>query len=123
MCARLETPAPSTTVAAMSPEHSDGATGPQGPGRAGNRLRLAVIDRDGGFMLVLSKRLDARDWDHRALSTPPTADRLVAMRLNALVVDIAVIGPGSWEYIERVCARLPGLAVIICTGPSSVAQR
>ena len=45
------------------------------------------------------------------------------MRLNALVVDLAVLGPGSWEYLERVCARLPGLAVIVCTGPSSVAQR
>src|SRR5260370_40407767 len=45
------------------------------------------------------------------------------MRLNALVIDVAVIGPASWEYLERVCARLPGLAVIVCTGPSSVAQR
>ena len=45
------------------------------------------------------------------------------MRLNALVVDLAVLGPGSWEYLERVCGRLPGLAVIVCTGPSSVAQR
>src|SRR5207237_2141867 len=44
-------------------------------------------------------------------------------RLNALVVDVAVLGPGSWEYLERVCARLPGLAVIVCTGPSSVVQR
>jgi DNA-binding response OmpR family regulator len=34
-----------------------------------------------------------------------------------------VIGPESWDYLERVCARLPGLAVIVCTGPSSVAQR
>src|SRR5207302_9145440 len=55
--------------------------------------------------------------------SPVTPDALVAMRLNALVVDLTVIGPGSWEYLERVCARLPGLAVIICTGPSSVAQR
>lgn len=45
------------------------------------------------------------------------------MRLNALVVDLTVVGPGSWEYLERVCSRLPGLAVIVCTGPSSVAQR
>jgi DNA-binding response OmpR family regulator len=43
--------------------------------------------------------------------------------LNALVLDLAVIGPDSWDYLERVCARLPGLAVIVCTGPSSVAQR
>ncbi len=93
------------------------------PQRSSNRLRLAVIDRDPGFMQVLSNRLAARGWDHRSLSSPVTPNALVAMRLNALVLDVAVLGPSSWEYLERVCARLPGLAVIICTGPSSVAQR
>jgi DNA-binding response OmpR family regulator len=91
--------------------------------RAQNRLRLAVVDRDPGFMQVLSNRLDALGWDLRALSSAVTVDVLVGMRLNALVVDLAVLGPGSWEYLERVCSRLPGLAVIVCTGPSSVAQR
>jgi DNA-binding response OmpR family regulator len=74
-------------------------------------------------MQVLSKRLGPLGWDHRALANPVTVEALVAMRLNALVVDVAVLGPDSWEYIERVCARLPALAVIVCTGPSSVAQR
>jgi DNA-binding response OmpR family regulator len=74
-------------------------------------------------MQVLSNRLDALGWEHRTVSSPVGVDSLVAMRLNALVLDIAVLGPGGWEYLERVCARLPGLAVIICTGPSSVAQR
>jgi DNA-binding response OmpR family regulator len=108
----------------MSPEYSDAHPGAQAtPARSQNRLRLAVIDRDPGFMQVLTNRLDSLGWDHRALTAPTTADRLVAMRLNALVLDVTVIGPGSWDYLERVCARLPGLAVIICTGPSSVAQR
>jgi DNA-binding response OmpR family regulator len=91
--------------------------------RANSRLRLAVIDRDPGFMQVLSNRLGTLGWDHRPLSTAVTPDSLVTMRLNALVVDVAILGPGSWEYLERLCARLPGLAVIVCTGPSSVAQR
>jgi DNA-binding response OmpR family regulator len=39
------------------------------------------------------------------------------------VIDLAILGPGSWEYLERVCSRMPGLAVIVCTGQSSVAQR
>ena len=91
--------------------------------RTQNRLRLAIIDRDPGFLQVLSNRLDALGCEYRALTAPVTAEVLVAMRLNALVVDVAVLGPGSWEYLERVCARLPGLAVIVCTGPSSVAQR
>ena len=110
----------------MSPEVSDAladdAASAAGQ-RANNRLRLAVVDRDPGFMQVLSNRLDALGWDLRALSSAVTVDALVGMRLNALVVDLAVLGPGSWEYLERVCSRLPGLAVIVCTGPSSVAQR
>jgi two-component system response regulator RegX3 len=57
------------------------------------------------------------------VSSAITVDALVSMRLGALVVDLAALGPGSWEYLERVCRRLPGLAVIVCTGPSSVAQR
>jgi DNA-binding response OmpR family regulator len=111
-------------VLAMSPERSDAQVGSQAaPPRSHNRLRLAVIDRDPGFMQVLANRLDALGWDYRALSSAITPDALVAMRLNALVIDISVPGPGSWEYLERICARLPGLAVIVCTGPSSVAQR
>src|SRR3712207_5661392 len=45
------------------------------------------------------------------------------MRLNAIVVDLAVLGPGGWSYLERLCTRLPGLGVVVCTGRSSVAQR
>ena len=88
-----------------------------------NRLRVAVIDRDPGFMQVLTKRLHALGWDHRTLSSPVTPDALVAMRLNALVIDLSIVGPDSWDYLERICGRLPGLAVVVCTGPSSVAQR
>jgi DNA-binding response OmpR family regulator len=110
----------------MSPEaiETPAGTRPQlAPQRSSNRLRLAVIDRDPGFLQVLSNRLDTLGWDLRALSSAVTADTLVSMRLNAIVIDLAVLGPGSWEYLERVCVRLPGLAVIVCTGPSSVAQR
>jgi DNA-binding response OmpR family regulator len=91
--------------------------------RAPNRLRLAVLDRDPGFMQVLSKRLDALGSEYRPLVAPMSVDGLVAMRLNALVIDLAILGPTGWGYLEQVCTRLPGLAVIVCTGPSSVAQR
>jgi DNA-binding response OmpR family regulator len=108
----------------MPPDRSDApADGQPTPQRVHTRLRLAVIDRDTGFIQVLSNRLETLGWDHRAVSSAVTPDALVTMRLNALVFDVTVLGPGSWEYLERVCARLPGLAVIICTGPSSVAQR
>jgi DNA-binding response OmpR family regulator len=45
------------------------------------------------------------------------------MRLNAIVIDLAVLGPQAWEYLEKLCAALPGLGVVVCTGQSTVAQR
>ncbi len=107
----------------MSREPSDAQPGAATPQRSQARLRVAVIDRDSGFTQVLANRLGALGCEHRSLSTPATVETLVAMRLNALVLDLAVVGPESWHYLERVCGRLPGLAVIVCTGPSSVAQR
>ena len=108
----------------MSPERTDGlAATAVAAQRPTNRLRLAVLDRDPGFMQVLSNRLNALGCEYRALTSPATIDTLVAMRLNAIVLDLAILGPGGWDYLERICSRLPGLAVIVCTGPSSVAQR
>ena len=86
-------------------------------------LRVAVIDNDSGFLQVLSKRLDAVGWEYRVLSSAVSPERLVAMRLHALIVDFALLSGESGDYLRRVCTRLPGLGVIVCTGPSSVAQR
>ena len=108
----------------MSTERSETLPGVTGSTqRTQNRLRLAVLDRDPGFMQVLSKRLDALGCEYRPLPAPLGVDALVTMRLNALVLDLAILGPTGWNYLEQVCARLPGLAIIVCTGPSSVAQR
>src|SRR4051812_29600965 len=85
--------------------------------------RIAVLDSDSGFVQVLTKRLEAADWQYRVLGSPVPLDVLISMRLNALVVDPAVLGPAAWSYLEKLCARLPQLAVVICTGQSTVAQR
>jgi DNA-binding response OmpR family regulator len=85
--------------------------------------RLAVIDTDSGFIKVLAKRLEVAGWQHRVLSTPVPPEELVAMKLNAVVIDIAVLGTEGWEYLERICGMLPELGVVVCTGQSTVAQR
>ena len=92
-------------------------------GQAGTAARLAVIDRDSGFLQVLGKRLDRLGWEHRVLASPVGSDALVSMRLSAVVVDLAILGPQAWEWLERTCAALPGLGVVVCTGQSTVAQR
>ncbi len=45
------------------------------------------------------------------------------MKLNALLLDPAVLGEDGWSYLERVCGMLPDLGVVVCTGRSTVAQR
>lgn len=108
----------------MSPDGSGAqAVNAAGPSRSENRLRLAVIDRDPGFVQVLSNRVESLGWEQRLLSSPVALDVLISMRLNAVVIDLTVLGSTTWDYLERVCAQLPGLAVIVCTAPSSVAQR
>ena len=86
-------------------------------------LRLAVIDADTGFLTVLARRVAAVGWQHRVLGSAVRTEELVAMRLNALLVDLGVLGPAGWEYLEAVCRELPELGVIVCSGPSTVAQR
>jgi DNA-binding response OmpR family regulator len=97
---------------------------PERPALApGQALRLAVIDRDSGFLQVLAKRLERVGWEHRVLAGAVPVETIVAMRLSAIVVDLGVLGPAGWEYLEKLCAALPGLGVIVCTGQSTVAQR
>jgi len=87
-------------------------------------IRVAVIDRDTSFLRVLGKRLDAAGWEHRVLPGGAPADELVAMKLNALVVDPSVLGPDEgWEFVERISGLMPGLGIIACTSNSTVAQR
>jgi DNA-binding response OmpR family regulator len=86
-------------------------------------IRLAVIDDDSGFVTVLAKRIEASGWQHRQLASAVPPEELVAMKLNALLLDPAVLGDEGWSYLERVCGMLPDLGVIVCTGRSTVAQR
>ena len=92
-------------------------------GPTGAPLRIAVLDRDSGFLQVLAKRLDRLGWEHRVLAGPVQPDALVSMRVSALVVDLALLGPQAWEWLERTSAAIPGLGIVVCTGQSSVAQR
>src|SRR3954469_19071681 len=105
-----------TTSYAPDGQRRTGA-GPQPP------IRLAVLDADTGFLQVLTKRLEGPAWQYRVLASPVRLDEMVAMRLNAVVLDLSVLGPQAWAYLEQLCERLPHLAVVVCTGQSPVAQR
>ena len=86
-------------------------------------IRLAILDSDSGFVQVLVNRADSMGWQHRRLEAPPRPEEFAAMRVNALVVDLALLGPGAWEFLEAVASAAPSLGIVVATGRSSVAQR
>src|SRR5512144_1585708 len=101
-------------------------TGPKGGpemSEGSEAIRLAVIDTDSAFLTVLENRLESAGWQHCVLSEHVPVDELVSMKVNALLVDISVLGPEAWGFLERVCATVPGLGVLVCTTQSTVAQR
>lgn len=86
-------------------------------------LRVGVIDADSGFVKVFAKRMESAGWQYRLLTTAiPPAD-LVAMKVNAIVFDPAVIDGDYWTYLEKITGLLPDLGVIVCSFGSSVPER
>jgi len=108
-----------TTDATLVPMPGPERSPPRSPGLP----RLAIIDRDSGFIQVLSKRLDRIGWEHRVLGAAPPLDQIVSMRLGGIVVDPVLLGPQAWEWLDRLSHAVPGLAIVVCTSPSTVAQR
>jgi len=90
---------------------------------ARSTLRVAVIDNDSGFIRVLVNRMDSAGWQHRVLASAVPPQELVAMKVNAVLVDISVMAEEGWAYLERICGLLPDLGVIVCTSDGTVSQR
>ena len=86
-------------------------------------IRIAVIDTDSGFVTVLAKRAEAAGWGLSHSSGPLPPRDLVALKLNALLIDPALLGEEAWSYLERIAPMLPELGIVVCTGRSTVAQR
>ncbi|HEX8084253.1 MAG TPA: response regulator transcription factor [Solirubrobacteraceae bacterium] len=84
------------------------------------QLRLAVIDIDSGFLHVLGRRMQGHGASLRVLPAAVPVSDLVSLRVSAVVVNLALLGEGAFDYVEEVSATMP---VIVCTGQSSVAQR
>jgi len=86
-------------------------------------LRIAVLDSDSGFLTVLVKRLERLECKHRVLDSSIPTGRIASMRLDALIVDFASLGPERWTWLERLCQSPRGFSIVICTGPSTVVER
>jgi DNA-binding response OmpR family regulator len=82
-----------------------------------------VIDTDSGFVTVLAKRAEAAGWQLTKTGGAVPPRDLVAMKLNALLVDPTALGEEAWPYLERIASMLPDLGLVVCTGRTTVAQR
>lgn len=89
----------------------------------GPSLRVAVIDNDSGFIRVLSNRMDSAGWQYRVLASAVPPEELIAMKINAVLLDPSVMGDDGWGYLERICGLLPDLGVIVCANGATVSQR
>jgi DNA-binding response OmpR family regulator len=86
-------------------------------------VRLAIVDSDSGFVRVLSNRVGAVGWRAEVLASPPPVEELSRLRQHAIVIDPSVLGSEAWPYLGQLCASSSSQAVVVCTGPTSVAQR
>ncbi|MFM8520194.1 MAG: response regulator transcription factor [Solirubrobacterales bacterium] len=86
-------------------------------------MRVAIIDTDSGFVRVLTNRMDSADWQYRVMASAVPGDELVAMKVNAVLVDLSVMGQEGWTYLERICGMLPDLGVIVTMNEGTVSQR
>jgi DNA-binding response OmpR family regulator len=86
-------------------------------------LHVAILDRDSGFLVVLAKRLESQGWKHTVLPTRISTKTLAAMEIDALIIDLALLGAQRWKWLGRLCRERPDLAVVICAGSSTVAER
>src|SRR5690242_15869708 len=83
-------------------------------------IRVALIDDDRGHVAVLERRFLALGWEWQVIAYPPAPEHLTTMRLHALLVNPALTG---LDYVEHTATALPGLALLVCSGPASVAER
>lgn len=86
-------------------------------------MRVAIIDNDSGFVRVLTNRMDSAGWQHRVMASAAPPQELVSMKVNAVLVDITVMGNEGWSYLEKICGLLPDLGVIVVMNGGTVSQR
>jgi DNA-binding response OmpR family regulator len=86
-------------------------------------LRLALLDRDSGFLAVLTRHLRDLAWDHREFASAVGPEALVAMDVDAIVVDLEILGAGAWRWIEGIRSATDPPAIVVCTAAYAAADR
>jgi DNA-binding response OmpR family regulator len=85
-------------------------------------VRLGVAASEAGLAMALARRAQSVGWPPPLAMRPQPLEAVVAMRLDALVLDLDLLGSEPWSYLQEVCKRLPQLGVVIWTRRTNVAQ-
>jgi len=85
-----------------------------------SRVRIAVIDDDSGLLTVLERRFAALRWEQQVIPYAAGPEALAALRLHGVIVNPELTGI---DYVERIAAAVPGLAILVCSGSAPVADR
>jgi len=91
--------------------------------KGARRRKVAVLDSDSGFLVVLSKRLEVAGWEQEILRRRLSGKKAAELDADALIVDVAMIGAGSLKWLKSFCDQRPEISVIVCTATSTVAER
>lgn len=86
-------------------------------------VRLMILDHDSELAREVASRARRRGWESHALGGLATKRLLARMRIDALLVDPAAIEFDRWGWLARTTTGLPGLAVVVAAGPSTVGER
>jgi DNA-binding response OmpR family regulator len=112
-----------TSVPFHGTDAGERQTAPTASANAPAELRLAILDDDSGFMLVLARRLRQPGWAHTLLAAAIAPQAVAEQQLDGLIVDPTVLGERCWSWLEELCELRSELAIVVCTSPSTVAER
>jgi DNA-binding response OmpR family regulator len=84
---------------------------------------VAAVDRDGAFLAGLAAHAAAAGLGFWRSEEPIEPAAVASMKLDAMVLDPGALGRGGWAYLERICAAMPELGVVVCTDRSTLGQR
>jgi DNA-binding response OmpR family regulator len=85
-------------------------------------LRVALLDHDNEFVRPLAGAMRRKGWKVAELTSLPNRSTLAAMDANVLLLDVAAVAVDS-GWLARQRAATPELAIIVCSGSSTVAER
>ena len=83
-------------------------------------VRIALLDDDSGLLTVMERRFAALRWQWEVLNYAPAPEQLAALRIQVLVLNPALTG---LEYIEKLAANAPSLAILVVASQGTVADR